>query len=142
MKKFIVAVFLLFLVGCGSAMEKQARSETFTEPEQVIEAIKKAKLDDFKNYLFLDLRENPSMYIEGFQTVDIKDVEKLIEGKKTYTFMMVLSDSTELTSERVSYIQSQGFINVKYINIPVETLLDALEKAGFLYQDTCPVDGC
>lgn len=141
--KLLNLLFILVLTGCAFSMEKDALSETYTTPEQVINAIKEAESHKYKNYLFLDLRQDKvEEYIKGFHNTSPNELDTFLENKKSYTFIMVFSDSGELTSERSAYIQSKGFNNVKYINISVETLLNALRSAGYLYQDTCPSPGC
>ncbi|MFA5719504.1 MAG: hypothetical protein WC939_00430 [Acholeplasmataceae bacterium] len=141
MKK-ISLLLILLLMGCSFSMEKDARSETYTDPQQVIDAIKEAQRSKYKNYLFLDLREEIDEYIKGFHNTPPSEIDAYLEGLKTYTFIMVFSNSNELTSERVSYIQSKGFNNVKYIDITVETLLNALRDVDLLYNESCPPKGC
>lgn len=142
-KVLLLLLFSLLLAGCVSKLEKEAISETYTTTDKVIEAIQQANKAKFKNYLFLDLREIPvEEYITGFKSTSPFELDDHLKGRKTFTFIMVLSDSSELTSERVSYIESKGFINVKSIDIPVETLLNALREAGLLYKESCPPGGC
>lgn len=141
-KTLLVLLLILFLTGCNSSMQTDAKNETYTDPEQVIEAIDLASKNKFKNYVLLDLRANPEApFISGFQK-EITDLDETLKGIPFYGFVVVFSHSTELSFERASYIESLGYYNVKVVNIPVEQLLEHLESKGYTYTGSCPLQGC
>ncbi len=142
--KRISLIMLLFLTGCASSMKKEAANEVYEDVDKVVLAIDKATAKNFKNYLFIDLRENinENEHIKGFIVVDKEDLDEKLKGLKSYTFIMLLSDRPELTLERASYLKNKGFTNVKSINILTETLIESLKELGYLHQDSCPPGGC
>lgn len=141
-KTLLVLLLILFLTGCNSSMQTDAKNETYTDPEQVIKAIDLASKNKFKNYVLLDLRVNPEApFINGFQK-EITNLDQALEDMPFYSFIVVFSHSTELSFERASYIESLGYYNVKVVNIPVEQLLEHLESKGYTHTGSCPLQGC
>ncbi len=143
MKK-IFLLMLVFLTGCASSMKKEAVNEVYEDVSKVTLAIDEAEKKNFKNYLFIDLRENinENEYIKGFTVVDKEDLDKTLKGLKSYTFIMLISDRPEFTLERASYLENKGFTNVKSINIITETLIESLRELGYLVNNSCPPGGC
>ena len=143
MKK-IFLLMLVFLTGCASIMKKEAVNEVYEDVSKVTLAIDEAEKKNFKNYLFIDLRENinENEYIKGFTVIDKEDLDKTLKGLKSYTFIMLISDRPEFTLERASYLENKGFTNVKSINIITETLIESLRELGYLQSESCPPGGC
>ncbi|NMA04998.1 MAG: hypothetical protein GX931_01345 [Acholeplasmataceae bacterium] len=143
MKK-IFLLMLVFLTGCASSMKKEAVNEVYEDVSKVTLAIDEAEKKNFKNYLFIDLRENinENEYIKGFTVIDKEDLDKTLKGLKSYTFIMLISDRPEFTLERASYLENKGFTNVKSINIITETLIESLRELGYLQSESCPPGGC
>jgi hypothetical protein len=135
---------LVFLTGCASSMKKEAVNEVYEDVSKVTLAIDEAEKKNFKNYLFIDLRENinENEYIKGFTVIDKEDLDKTLKGLKSYTFIMLISDRPEFTLERASYLENKGFTNVKSINIITETLIESLRELGYLQSESCPPGGC
>lgn len=143
MKRLLLLV-LVFLTGCASKMKEEAMNEVYEEVDKVILAIDEATEKNFKNYLFIDLRENinENEHIKGFTVVDKEKLDEALKGLKSYTFIMLVSDRPELTLERASYIENKGFYNVKSVNILTEILIENLGSRGYLQQESCPPGGC
>ncbi|MGI6360184.1 MAG: hypothetical protein ACOX02_04000 [Acholeplasmatales bacterium] len=143
MKRLLLLV-LVFLTGCASKMKEEAVNEVYEEVDKVILAIDEATEKNFKNYLFIDLRENinENEHIKGFTVVDKEKLDDALKGLKSYTFIMLVSDRPELTLERASYIENKGFYNVKSVNILTEILIENLGLRGYLQQESCPPGGC
>jgi len=142
--KKIFLLMLVFLTGCASSMKKEAVNEVYEDVSKVTLAIDEAEKKNFKNYLFIDLRENinENEYIKGFTVIDKEDLDKTLKGLKSYTFIMLISDRPEFTLERASYLENKGFTNVKSINIITETLIESLRELGYLQSESCPPGGC
>lgn len=143
MKKTLLLV-LVFLTGCASIMKKEAANEVYEDIDKVISAIDEATSKKFKNYLFIDLRENINNdeHIKGFTVVDKEKLDETLKGLKSYTFIMLVSDRQEFTLERASYIENKGFNNVKSVNILTEILIENLRERGYLQSESCPPGGC
>lgn len=143
MKRLLLLV-LVFLTGCASKMKEEAVNEVYEEVDKVILAIDEATEKNFKNYLFIDLRENinENEHIKGFTVVDKEKLDDALKDLKSYTFIMLVSDRPELTLERASYIENKGFYNVKSVNILTEILIENLGLRGYLQSESCPPGGC
>lgn len=155
-KKLIVLAFgLLVLTGClaNSSMKNNALNETWTEEQQLYDALTQAKQDNFKNYYFIDLRNEVDYnesFIKGFLNESRIDLESFLEGVSKWNMIILMSGDTEKTSEAAAFVEGLGFYNVKSVSISFERLFTFFDAKDMMMQvtpggDTCPIEnpeGC